>query len=100
METNRDFSRTFLLNSFDAADVEVMVNKTVDVGRWSVSYDYVFKYEGKFYSAPYSVGATEMQDEGPWEYDDDPVTVVIVEPVEVTVIEYVSVKKDEEKHGN
>lgn len=33
-------------------------------------YEIVFEHEGKFYRATYSVGATECQDEAPWEYED------------------------------
>jgi hypothetical protein len=40
-------------------------------GRWNVHHAIVFKYDDTFYMANYSVGATEMQDERPWEYEDE-----------------------------
>jgi hypothetical protein len=37
--------------------------------RWSVGHKMIFKYkDGKCYQAYYSVGATESQDESPWQY--------------------------------
>lgn len=43
------------------------------VSRWSCGGWVVFKYKGKHYQADYTYGATEVQDEQPWE-DDDEVT--------------------------
>ena len=52
-----------------------------DNSRWSVHHSIVFVHNDKFYKTGYSVGATEMQDESPWEYDTD------VECVEVKLVE-------------
>jgi hypothetical protein len=41
------------------------------ISRWSVHHEMVFAYGGKFYICHYSVGATEVQDERPWEYEDE-----------------------------
>jgi hypothetical protein len=62
-------------------------NTIVGHRRWSVDHEMIFKYNGKLYRANYSVGATESQDEGPWEYEDE-VEVTEVNPVEKTVIVY------------
>ena len=51
----------------DVNDGEVVEDKIIETSRWSVLHDMVFKYEGKFYIAPYSVGATEQQDEASFE---------------------------------
>lgn len=48
----------------------IVEHKLVDNSRWSLHYEIVFEHEGKFYRATYSVGATECQDEAPWEYED------------------------------
>lgn len=40
----------------------------IDNSRWSIHHKVIFEYEGKTYQAFYSVGATESQDESPWEY--------------------------------
>ena len=39
--------------------------------RWSLEYRDIFEHEGKFYETRYSVGATEQQDESPYEYDPE-----------------------------
>jgi hypothetical protein len=55
--------------------------EVTDTSRWSVHYDLIFEYKGKFYKTHYSKGATEYQDERPWEYEDE------VECVEVNQVE-------------
>lgn len=63
------YDKTFLKEELDLPyncfDVSVL-----DLTRWSVVKEGIFSYQGKFYSISWSEGATEMQDEGPWEYDD------------------------------
>lgn len=71
----------------DAEDVEIVVNEIMDTSRWSTHYTLIFKKDGKYYQTSYSVGATESQDERPWEYEDE-VECVEVEPYEKTVIDY------------
>ena len=56
-------------------------------GRWSVYHELVFKSGGKFYRVSYSIGATESQDEQPFEHGGDR-ECEEVEPYEKTVIEY------------
>ena len=58
------------------------------VSRWSYHYVMIFKYDGKYYKTHYSVGATEMQDESPYEYASDMIECVEVCPVEKVVIVY------------
>lgn len=67
---------------------EVIEDKIIDTSRWSNIYEMVFTFEGKFYSTKYSTGATEYQDESPFEYSPDQVECVEVVPVEKTVIVY------------
>jgi hypothetical protein len=57
--------------------------------RWSIWHDVIFmdKLTGKFYKGDYTVGATEGQDEQPWEYKKE-VSFVEVEPHNVTVVKY------------
>lgn len=68
----------------------VISNDLTDTSRWSLHYDLVFKEEdtGKFYSVSYSRGATESQDEQPFEYDGDEIGCVEVQPVEKVVTVY------------
>ena len=62
--------------------------KNINTVGWSVHHEMVFKYEGMFYRTHYSVGATETQDESPYEYDEDMIECTIVHPVEKTVTVY------------
>ncbi len=57
--------------------------------RWSISHSIVFKYDGKYYSSWYTVGATEYQDERPWEYEPDEIECDEVVPKEKTIMVYV-----------
>lgn len=76
-------------NNVDVA--EVVQDEITDTTRWSVHHECVFKLEDKFYMTDYSVGATEMQDESPYEYDGDWVRVTEVEEKQVTVTKFVPV---------
>ena len=50
---------------------EKMEDKIVGTSRWSVRHEMVFRFMDKFYISSYSAGATEQQDESPYEYDGD-----------------------------
>lgn len=62
--------------------------------RWSLHYEMVFKYEDKYYLTTYSVGATESQDESPYQYEPDEIECQEVVPVEVVTIKYKPVNKE------
>lgn len=81
----RVFSKDFLRYTLDLPynkDI-VLSNEIIENTRWSIIHSIVFKFEDKYYETSYSVGATEEQDEGPWEYDTE------VECVEVRQVEKV-----------
>ena len=67
---------------------EEVSDTLVDTTRWSEIHDIVIKRlsDGKFFMDSYSVGATEMQDESPYEYTEP--NFVECKPVEKTVITY------------
>mgnify|MGYP001585162090 CR=1 FL=1 len=90
----RTFSKETLLEVLweDAEGFDIIENEIYDTSRWSNWYNLIFKYEDKFYETQYSVGATESQDESPWEYDGPEIVCYLVEPVEVTVTKYTNVK--------
>ena len=64
---------------------EFISDELYDNRRWSIQHKLVFKLDGKLYIAYYSVGATEYQDEGPWDYDTE---VECFEAREITKIDY------------
>lgn len=65
-------------------------DEVIDSSRWSIHHRIIFEYDGKYYKTWYSVGSTEMQDESPWEYDDE-VECHEVKKKQVTVEKWVSV---------
>lgn len=73
---------------------ELIQEELVDTSRWSHIYERIYKdlNTGKFYATTYSSGATECQDERPYEYDGEMVELVEVVPTEVVKIEYLPVK--------
>lgn len=75
----------------DDEEAELIEEEITDTSRWSVHHEAIFKLGGKFYRTHYSVGATEMQDERPYEYEGDFVDVEEVEPAEIIRTEYVHV---------
>lgn len=71
----------------DSDDWEEVINtvRAIDKSRWSIEKEGVFlhKPSNKYYKFYWQVGATEMQDEQPFEYEDE------VEPVEVELKEVI-----------
>ena len=65
------FSKDYLKDELDLPYSNTVVDKIIDTTRWSIVHEIVFEYNGKFYQTTYSEGATEMQYESPWEYDDE-----------------------------
>ena len=47
---------------------EVVSNEISHISRWSIHYIQIFKYMGNYYSTTYSIGATEYQEEMPYEF--------------------------------
>lgn len=67
---------------------DAILDEITDTSRWSIHHRIVFSYQGKFWETYYSEGATEMQDESPWEYEDE-VECCEVELKEVKVKKWV-----------
>lgn len=64
-----------------------ILQELVGNSRWSLDYRLVFGKDGKFYETSYSRGATECQDEQPFEYEDE-VKCIRVYPYTKEVIDY------------
>ena len=69
---------------------EVVEDTIIENSRWSILHNLVFRYNGKVYETTYRVGATEQQDESPWEFEND-VECFEVAAKQVTRTEYVRV---------
>lgn len=70
-------------------NAEVIVDDIEDIGRWSTYHTLIFKLDGDFYRTFYRRGATEYQDESPWEHDTE-VTCEQVYPVQEMTTVYKS----------
>ncbi|MCM3387228.1 hypothetical protein M3649_03665 [Ureibacillus chungkukjangi] len=66
IKLNKDYLKEELGLPYSA-----ILDEIEETSRWSVHHRIVFAHDGKFYEAYYSEGATEMQDERPWEYDEE-----------------------------
>ena len=64
------FTKDYLKNELELP-YSAIYDEICDNSRWSIYHVCVFENDGKFYRAGYSVGATECQDESPWEYEDN-----------------------------
>ena len=78
----------------ESVEYVIIDEKIVDTDRWSIQYEVIFKNlkTGKYYRTYWQRGATEMQDEQPFEYDKDDVSCNEVELVEVMVKQWRRVK--------
>lgn len=71
--------------------VEIVQDEIIDNSRWSIIHELIFKKNDKFWQVCYSVGATEQQDESPFEYDEE-VSCTEVTPIQIMKIIYAPVK--------
>lgn len=77
----RTFTKEFLKNELDLP-WSAIEDRVTGVRRWSVDHEIIFEFNGKFYRTHYSIGATESQDERPWEYDEE----VVCEEVKIAAV--------------
>lgn len=87
----KTFSRDYLVDERDLPYSDAIVDRIVDTTRWSIVHEIVFEDDGKFYMTTYSEGATEQQDEKPWEYEEE-VECTEVELKEVKVKKWIPVE--------
>lgn len=85
------FSKDYLVNELDLPWRNIIFDRIIDTTRWSIVHEIVFEDKGKFYMTTYSEGATEYQDERPWEYEDE-VKCTEVELKEVKVKKWIPVE--------
>ena len=67
---------------------EIVEDTIVGTGRWTITHRIVFLFGNQFYTRTYNVGATEYQDEGPFEFEDDWVECPEVFEVQKTITVY------------
>lgn len=91
MTRTKVFSKDYLMDELDLPYENTIVNRIVNTTRWSIIHEIVFEDKGKFYMTTYSEGATEYQDERPWEYDDE-IKCTEVELKEVKVKKWIPVE--------
>lgn len=84
----RTFTKEFMLDTLEDGS-NVVRDKISGKSRWSIDHEMIFRDEdGKLYRAHYRVGATESQDESPWEHEKE-VSAAEVKEVDVVVKDYV-----------
>lgn len=70
---------------------ELVLDQIVGHSRWAVQHRVIFKMIDKLWQMNYQVGATELQDESPWEYDRE---VLCREVREIQKVDYEIIKDD------
>lgn len=92
----KDDLQAMAWDEHDPDEYTVVERTSLGRDRWSENIRMVFAYDDEFYATTYSEGLTEMQDEAPYDYCDEPepgrVAVQHVVPVEVLVTKYVEVE--------
>lgn len=92
MTRTKVFSKDYLVNELELPWCNSIMDRIIDTTRWSIVHELVFEDHGKFYMTTYSEGATECQDERPWEYDDDEIECTEVELKEVKIKKWIPVE--------
>ena len=83
----KDFPRQTMLDVLYGEAGTIVRDEITDNSRWSIHHFLIFSLDGQLYSSQYSEGATEYQDERPWEYEDT-VTCTLMQQVERLVTDY------------
>jgi len=89
MKTIRKFAKDDLLELVDERpDAQIgkftlISEQIIDHDRWTIRFELCFKYEDTVYITYYSIGATEYQDEGPFENDGDEIDCYEAMKIEV-----------------
>lgn len=83
------FTRETLIDVLNDEAGRIISDEITSTGRWVINYALTFEYNGQFYRTDYQRGATEYQDEDPWE-NEEVVDCTEVVPVEKTIITYVT----------
>lgn len=83
------FKKEYLIEELGLPyDCDLVNEEIIDTSRWSIIKEIVFQdKDGKYYQTTYSEGATECQEEAPWEYEDE-VECVEVELREVKIMKW------------
>lgn len=88
----KNFNTKYLREELDLP-WSALEDKIIDTLRWSAIHEIIFELDGKYWRTEYSCGLTELQDEGPWDYEDE----VECEEVEKKIIQvesWVPVKEE------
>ena len=88
LELDQETASELAYEDFDNSIYEVVSNINGH-SRWTINFELVIKtlVDGRFWKARYSKGATESQDEGPFEYGSSTFTEVF--PIKKEVIVYI-----------
>ncbi len=83
MKINKKIVQSILFN--ESTDGKIIKDEITSNGRWSINHRMIFLYKDKFYMTGYSVGATECQNESPFEFDPAEIECEEVHQVEKVV---------------
>ena len=88
VETMREIARD------KSEEYEAIKIKVIDTDRWTIQYEVIFMgiKTGKYYRTFWSRGATEMQEERPYDYETGEIECDEVESVEVTIKQWRKVR--------
>jgi hypothetical protein len=86
-----------LISEGKADGLTLIADEVTGNSRWSAQHEVLFKHEEKLYSTSYSKGLTEMQDEQPWDYENE-VECHEMEAYERTVVSYRRVRDRDDGH--
>lgn len=89
LQIEKEVAEGLAYGDYDNTIYEVISNKIVSKSRWSYRSELIIKTiaDGKFWKSFYSQGATESQDESPYEYGKCEFVEVFPKQVEVTIYE-------------
>ena len=89
LQIEKEVAEGLAYGDYDNTIYEVISNNIVSISRWSYRSELIIKTiaDGKFWKSFYSQGATESQDESPYEFGKCEFVEVFPKRIELTIYE-------------
>ena len=89
LKIEQEVAQGLAYGDYDNTIYDVISNKIVSKGRWTYRSELIIKTiaDGRLWKSFYNQGATESQDESPYEYGEPKFKEVFPKQVEVTIYE-------------
>ncbi len=89
LKIDKQVAKDLAYGDYDNTVYEIISNKIIGKSRWSYTNELIVKtlVDSRFWKSFYSLGATESQDESPYEYSEPVFEEVFPKTIEIVIYE-------------